>query len=172
MNHAFRIAALVGIAMGWIGMAESRAGDQFGACQRCAAPDGCCYYQVTKYRCVLVPDTKQIKKTVYECRDVPYCEHRLPKFGHYECCPECAACPKFKKVMVKREVVVAEVCGTKCVVEAYCEQVPGPCRHCGVPSGPPSPPPYVDAPVPPPALPAPSKSAFLVPDSVEELKTR
>lgn len=101
------------------------------ACQNCQDPSGCCYHDVVKYRCVQVPDKKQIKKTVYECKEVPYCVHRLPKFGHCDCCPECEACPRFKKVLVKHDVVVSEFCTTKCVVEEYCERVLGPCCKCG-----------------------------------------
>ncbi len=111
------------------------AGEGIAPCQNCHAGDGC-YREVVTHRCVLVPDRKPIKKTVYECKDVPYCEHRLPKFGHCDCCPECAACPKYRRVLIKREIVVGEICTTKCVVEEVIERVPAPCCHCGhVPYG-------------------------------------
>ena len=130
MRHLV-LAGLAGLllAFGWLPMAG--AGEGNGPCQNCRAPDGCCYREVVTHRCVLVPDKKPIKKTVYECREVPYCVHRLPKFGHCDCCPECLACPKYKKVLVKREIVVGEICTTKCVVEEVIERLPGPCCHCG-----------------------------------------
>jgi hypothetical protein len=98
------------------------------------------YQDVVKHRCVLVPDVKQIKKTVYECKEVPFCLHKLsPLFSHHKhgcCCEECQECdcPRYKKVLLKKEVVCREVCGTKCVIEEYVERVPcrvcRPCPHC------------------------------------------
>jgi hypothetical protein len=78
------------------------------------------------HRCQLVPATKQIKKTVYEVQEVPYCVKKLPPlFGFHKhgCddCPECD-CVRYKKVLVKREIVCDEVCTTKCV--------PMPCGPC------------------------------------------
>jgi hypothetical protein len=107
------------------------AADNVAPCHHCRAPDGCCYRNVISHRCVLVPDRKVIKKTVYECKEIPYCLHRLPKFGECECCPDCLACPRYKKVLVKRDIVVSEICTTKCVVEEFVEQVLEPCCHCG-----------------------------------------
>ena len=106
------IAALLVTAAAWA-----------DGCPHCQ--NGCCD-EVT-YRCKMVPDVKPIKKIVYECKEVPYCQHKLPKFGHCDCCPECKACPKFKKVLIKREIICGETCGTKCVVE----EIRNPCRHCG-----------------------------------------
>lgn len=68
------------------------------------------------YGCRIVTENKPIKKTVYECRDVPFCLHRLPKFGHHGCCPECG-CTRFKRVLVKKEIIVGYECITKCVPE-------------------------------------------------------
>lgn len=69
------------------------------------------------YSCKLVTEQKPIKKTVYECREVPFCLHELPRFGHCESCPQCG-CVRFKKVLVKKEIVVGYECVTKCVPEA------------------------------------------------------
>ena len=110
-------------------------GDSANACPKCH--EGVCFKEVVTYRCKQVPDNKPIKKTVYECREVPYCLHKLPRLGHGGCCPECEACPRFKKVLVKKEVVVGETCGTKCVPEKFVERVPVPCCRCGyAPTGP------------------------------------
>jgi hypothetical protein len=51
-----------------------------GACQGCIS-----------HHCVLVPEVKQIKKTVYEVHEV------------------------YKRVLVKKEIVCDEICTTKCV---------------------------------------------------------
>lgn len=110
-------------------------GDSANACPKCH--EGVCFKEVVTYRCKQVPDNKPIKKTVYECREVPYCLHKLPRLGHGGCCLECEACPRFKKVLVKKEVVVGETCGTKCVPEKFVERVPVPCCRCGyAPTGP------------------------------------
>ena len=125
---SIRIAAVLVVA-GW--SASLSAGEGRCGCHHCNAPDGCCWQEVVTHRCVIVPERKPIKKTVYECKEVPYCEHALPKFGHCDCCPSCQACPKYKKVLVKKEVVIGEICTTKCVVEEVVEMVLGPCCHCG-----------------------------------------
>ncbi len=108
---------------------SSLLGDSANACPKCK--DGTCYQEVVTYRCKQVPDNKPVKKTVYECREVPYCEHKLPRLGHGDCCLECEACPKFKKVLVKKEVVVGETCGTQCVPERFVERIPVRCCRCG-----------------------------------------
>jgi hypothetical protein len=91
------------------------------------------YQDVVSHRCKLVPDKKQIKKTVYEVKEVPFCLHKLPPlFGHHhgDCCDQCAECdcPRYKKVLLKKEIVCEEVCTTKCVIEEFVERVP--CRVC------------------------------------------
>ncbi len=111
----FTLAALAAL---FATTAAARAGD----CPHCQK-GGC---DNVTYRCKMVPDVKPIKKIVYECREVPYCNHQLPKFGHgCDCCPECQACPKFKKVLVKKEIICGEKHGMKCVPEAI------PCCRCG-----------------------------------------
>lgn len=129
---ATAVLALVGaavIAASAAAESELLGGGADGACPRCK--EGACYQEIVTYRCKQVPDKKPIKKTVYECREVPYCQHKLPRLGHGDCCPECEACPKFKKVLVKKEIVVGETCGTKCVPEKFVERIPVPCCRCG-----------------------------------------
>ena len=70
------------------------------------------------YACKIVTEQKPIKKTVYECREVPFCLHCLPKFGHCDCCPACQECPRYKRVLIKKEIIVGYECVTKCVPEA------------------------------------------------------
>jgi hypothetical protein len=74
------------------------------------------YSACLDYQCKLVPEQKPIKKIVYECREVPFCLHVLPKFGHCDSCPECG-CVRYKKVLVKKEIIVGYECLTKCVPE-------------------------------------------------------
>jgi hypothetical protein len=132
MAFATALLAIVGavvIAASAAAESEMLGGGAYGACPRCK--EGVCYREIVTYRCKQVPDKKPIKKTVYECREVPYCQHKLPRLGHGDCCPECDACPKFKKVLVKKEIVVGETCGTKCVPEKFVERIPVPCCRCG-----------------------------------------
>ena len=94
------------------------------------------YQDVVTHRCKLVPDKKQIKKTVYEVQEVPFCLPKLPpllSLFHKDCCDDCALCecPRYKRVLLKKEVVCEEICGMKCVVEEVVERVP--CRVCGGP---------------------------------------
>lgn len=59
--------------------------------------------------------------------------HKLPPLHllhHRDCCDECVECdcPRYKKVLLKKEIVCDEICTTKCVVEEFIERVP--CRVC------------------------------------------
>jgi hypothetical protein len=102
------------------------------------------YQDVVCHRCVMKPDKKEIKKTVYGCKEVPFCLRKLPPlFSHFkkkDCCDsgcdDCGECdcPRYKKVLLKKEVVCDEICTTKCVIEEYVERVPvrvcRACPHC------------------------------------------
>lgn len=157
-SFATTILALVGLVLVAASAAAESGilgGEAAGGCPRCQK--GVCYQEVVTYRCKQVPDNKPIKKTVYECREVPYCQHKLPGLLHGACCPECEACPKFKKVLVKKEIVVGETCGTKCVPEKFVERIPVPCCRCGyTPTGTPTVPPSDAAPTTPPTAATPS----------------
>lgn len=92
--------------------------------------------ECVEHCCKLVPEVKQIKKTVYEVQEVPYCLKKLPPicslFHHHGCdcemCAECQ-CPRYKKVLVKKEIVCKEICTSKCVIEEH--KVPcQPCDAC------------------------------------------
>jgi hypothetical protein len=94
------------------------------------------YQDCITHSCKLVPDMKQIKKTVYEVKEEPFCVKKLPPlwslFCHHKCndcevCPDCQ-CPRYRKVMVKKEIVCKEICTTKCVVQEHVERVP--CQPC------------------------------------------
>jgi hypothetical protein len=96
----------------------------------------CVCQDCVTHRCKLVPELKQIKKTVYEVKEVPFCLKKLPPlcslFHHHGCnCEACAECdcPRYKKVLVKKEIVCEEVCGTKCVIECVPCQACQPCQQ-------------------------------------------
>src|SRR5262245_37184696 len=89
------------------------------------------YQDCVTHSCKLVPEVKQIKKTVYEVQEVPFCLKKLPPlcslFHHHGCeCDQCAECQcvRYKKVLVKKEIVCGEICTTKCVVDQHVERVP------------------------------------------------
>src|SRR5262245_55827403 len=93
-----------------------------GQCANFHGADGTCCPQCPEHECVFKPGTKTIKKTVYDVKCVPVCEHQPAKFlAHCDCCPVCKL--KYKRVLTKREVVT-EVCITTCV------PVEIPCGHC------------------------------------------
>jgi hypothetical protein len=106
-------------------------------------PEQVHYHDVITHRCRLVPEVKQIKKTVYEVHEVPYCLKKLPPLFsfHHRGCDDCAECdcPRYKKVLFKKEIVCEEICGTKCVIEEVIERVPCPAGapfdpHCTIPT--------------------------------------
>jgi hypothetical protein len=104
-------------------------------CENGAMIDGenCCREVVVSSRCRWVPETKTVKKTVYSYKNVPYCQPNCPnplhRCGAAEKCTECECCPRYKRVLVKREVV-EKVETWKCVVEEEKQQVPSPAsRH-------------------------------------------
>ncbi|MSR56402.1 MAG: hypothetical protein EXS05_01860 [Planctomycetaceae bacterium] len=70
-------------------------------------------------QCVVVPDTKTTKKWVYSTKLVPFCVKGCPnlfKCRHDACetCPECESCVRYKRVLIKREVVTKTE-GFKCI---------------------------------------------------------
>ena len=100
-------------------------------CPHCACAEGCRYEEVVTNVCKMVEVKTPIKKTVYECKQVPYCKHALPKLGEGCCCKECEACARYKTVLIKKEITCGEKCETKCVVEEVKRIVPVPCHRCG-----------------------------------------
>src|SRR5687767_15127282 len=103
-----RQAVVCSFALVLMTIATARAG---APCGHCHSGHRCACESCESYECVKQPDHKTIKKVVYDVKCVPVCEHRPSKFLHCDCCPVCQL--KFKKVLVKREVVVCEICTTK-----------------------------------------------------------
>ena len=94
-----------------------------------------CYQDCITHRCVLVPEMKQIKKSVYEVKDVPFCLKKLPPLCsllHSRGCDDCRACaecdcPRYKRVLIKKEIC-EEICVMTCIPEEIIQRVP--CRGC------------------------------------------
>jgi hypothetical protein len=109
-------------------------------CPHCQVVEEVVYQDVVSHVCRLHPDKKQKKKTVYECKEIPYCVHKLScPLKHDHCCEqckECECCARYKKVLIKREIVICEECTTKCVPEPVVQRVPVkvcrviPCDRC------------------------------------------
>src|SRR5262245_15342802 len=81
--YAFRISLALSLLCAVIAQAagpEQSGPVQAGPVQApCPYCEGKIVYQdVVSHRCKLVPDKKQIKKTVYEVKEVPFCLHKLP----------------------------------------------------------------------------------------------
>jgi|GEM_PF-3003152 len=126
-------------AAAYLSAAEMRPSHHF-RCQHCQVVEEIVYQDVVSHVCRLHPDKKQIKKTVYDCKEVPYCVHKLTcPLNHDHCCEqckECECCARYKKVLIKREIIVSEECTTKCVPEPVVRRVPVkvcrvvPCARC------------------------------------------
>jgi hypothetical protein len=146
-----------------------------GVCPHCHCQEQIVYKECITHRCKLVPDNKPIKKTVYEVKEVPYCLPKLPPFcslfHHKGCCDKCGCvqcdCPRYKKVLIKKEITCGEICGYKCEVEEIVTRVP--CRVCtsGCPNC--TDPAAVQQAAPPPAptAPAPMPPSAPAPDSIK-----
>ena len=94
------------------------------------AKPACCHTSnCPSHRCVVKHESEPVKKVVYEVKCVPVCEHHPAKFLDCDCCPVCKL--HYKKVLIKREIVVRHECKTTC------EPVPvnscgcGSCGSCG-----------------------------------------
>jgi hypothetical protein len=104
-------------------------------CPNCQWVEEIVMQDCVTHRCKMVPHKKEVKKTVYECKEVPFCLHKLSHHHHdCGCCPECESCPRYKTVLLKKEVVDHVVCGTKCEVEEVVTKVPVKVRRC-IPCG-------------------------------------
>lgn len=103
------LSLLVMAAVGGTVVAGHLPGHHGAGCQQ-----PCC--QQPAHICVPKVEKKPIKKTVYEVKCVPVCEHAPSKHLHCDCCPTCNL--YYKKVLIKKEIE----CGEKCQV--VCEPVP------------------------------------------------
>src|SRR5438046_2447173 len=131
-----RMTAVLAAAVGMSAISSLRAVDappQYYVEQ--APQEQIVYQDCVTHSCKLVPETKQIKKTVYEVKDEPFCLKKLPPLWallhHHGCdCEICAdcQCPRYRKVLIKKEIVCKEICTSKCVVQEHVERVP--CKVC------------------------------------------
>lgn len=98
-----------------------------GAHCRCPMVEECEWQDVVCHRCKMVEETKPVKKTVYEVKEVPICLLRAPKCGNCGHCDDCNACRecghvRYKKILIKKEITCGETCTVKCVPEEYIER--------------------------------------------------
>jgi hypothetical protein len=124
---SFLVVPLSILAMILISTAVATAG--LGrCCPKCQCPDGCRYEEVITHVCRPTEVKTPIKKIVYECKEVPYCRHATSTCS---CCKECESCARYKKVLVKKEIICGEKCEIKCVPEEVRRIVAVPCHKCG-----------------------------------------
>ncbi len=128
--HITKILSLV--AMVALGSHQAYSQEPNGeCCEKCGCEEGGKFVEVTQTRCKMVAEKVPVKKKVYECKEVPYCEHALPGLGKSHCCPKCEACGKTKTVLIKKEIKCGEKTEMKCVTEEVKVLVPVPCPKCG-----------------------------------------
>ncbi len=98
-------------------------------CPQCGCTEMQCV-EVTQQQCKMVTEKVPVKKTVYETKQIPHCGHSMS--GHHgKGCPQCAACPRMKTVLIKKEIKCGEKTETKCVAEDVVVLVPICCPKCG-----------------------------------------
>ncbi|HEX6984142.1 MAG TPA: hypothetical protein VF170_02140 [Planctomycetaceae bacterium] len=141
MRHVVSSAVLLCGLVAFAGAVAAPAAEPPGTARRAPIPLPA---QPGPHRCVTRPVVKEVKKTVYETKLVPYC---LPRPWCGVCrgdgrrpCPDCEKCVRWKRVVVKREVVVGETCCYACTAEE-CFPKSGPSAGSLVPPAPSSMPP-------------------------------
>jgi hypothetical protein len=100
-------------------------------CPNCGCSHGVQMVDVSRTICKMVTKQEPIKKTVYEKKEVPYCEHCVSPIGHHIVCPKCKACGKTRTVLVKKSIECGKKTVHECVSEVVTEQVAVPCKECG-----------------------------------------
>jgi hypothetical protein len=107
---------------------RSRLQAQEPCCPQC----GCVteFREVTQTVCRMVPETKPIKKIVYETKRVPYCMHCLSGICRSGRCTQCEGSARWKTVLVKKEITCGEKTELKCVTEEIKTLVPVTCQKC------------------------------------------
>jgi hypothetical protein len=100
---------------------------EYPHCNRCSHDSVC-------YRCVAKPGEPE-KKTIYDCKLVPFCLPKLPKLFSHCCHLDCGPV-RFKRVLMKAEVSAGSTCEMKCEVEKLPPCVDFPCLHGGFSNGP------------------------------------
>lgn len=103
MTHLVSLAGEPACGNGAPGCLCSGCGSQMCACDEC----------------VVVPDTKTTKRWTYSTRLVPFCVKSCPnpfRCRHDACqtCPACEPCVRYKRVLIKKEVVTKTE-GFKCI---------------------------------------------------------
>ena len=112
-SSQFALALMMSIALAAAAIAQepcASIGAGSAGCQSDGTQGGC---HAQCDQCQIHNEMVPIKKWVYETKCVPVCE--LHPGGHCDCGPTCKF--HFKKVLVKREVIVGHKCVQKCSVQ-------------------------------------------------------
>ena len=133
MNHntfyKIRNIFLIAASYTFISITNLQADD--APCPNCGCSHGIQLVEVSRTICKMVTKQEPIKKTVYEKKEVPYCEHCVAPIGHHHVCPQCKACGKTRTVLVKKSIECGKKTVHECVSEVVKEQVAVPCKECG-----------------------------------------
>ena len=117
------------VSLAFINIATSQAEDL--TCPNCGCCHGVQIVEVSRTICKMVTKQEPIKKTVYEKKEVAYCEHCVAPIGHHHVCPQCKACAKTRTVLVKKSIECGKKTVHECVPEVITEQVAVACSECG-----------------------------------------
>ncbi len=120
---------LVMASLACFGTASAQADDL--PCPNCGCSQGVRVVEVSRTICKMVTKQEPIKKTVYEKKEVPYCEHCVAPIGHHHVCPQCKACGKTRTVLVKKSIECGKKTVYECIPEVIKEQIVVPCQACG-----------------------------------------
>lgn len=133
MNHSnfrkTRYTFLLTVSVACISIAAAQAIES--PCPHCGCSNGVQMVEVSRTVCKMVTKDEPIKKTVYEKKEIPFCEHCVAPIGHHHVCPQCKACAKTRTVLVKKSIECGKKTVHECVPEVIHEVIAVPCTECG-----------------------------------------
>ena len=125
------IRTIIVIAAACLGVSSTTTQADELLCPNCGCGQGARVVEVSRTICKMVTKQEPIKKTVYEKKEVPFCEHCVGPLGHHPVCPQCKACGKTRTVLVKKSIECGKKTVHECVSEVVKELVAVPCKECG-----------------------------------------
>ena len=125
------IRTIIVIAAACLGVSSTTTQADELLCPNCGCGQGARVVEVSRTICKMVTKQEPIKKTVYEKKEVPFCEHCVGPLGHHPVCPQCKACGKTRTVLVKKSIECGQKTVHECVPEVVIEHVVVPCTKCG-----------------------------------------
>ncbi len=129
LSTKIRNAFLLLVSFACVSGAATQSGES--PCPNCGCSHGIQVIEVSRTICKMVTKQEPIKKTVYEKKEIPFCEHCVAPIGHHHVCPRCNACGKTHTVLVKKSIECGKKTVHECVPEVITEQVCVPCKECG-----------------------------------------